>query len=119
MRRLPPRIALGQALVLLLAADDGFVGFNGPAGAAKRSRVGLGHGLADAMAHEPRRLVGHSKRATDLVGADALLAGGHEVGGPQPLIQRHLGAFEHDQILVNFVEVLGEPSVLVLSSVCE
>ena len=58
-------------LVLLLAADIGFVGFDDLALAAER-RWGSSdrHGFADAVRHEPRGFVGDAKGALQLLGAD-------------------------------------------------
>ena len=53
------------------------------------------HGFADAVRHEPSRLVGDAEHAVQLVGADALLARHEQVHCQQPLVQRNLAALEH------------------------
>ena len=55
----------------------------------------LAHGLADAVRHEPSRLVGHAEHPVKLVGAHALLGSAHQVSGEHPLAQRHLRPLEH------------------------
>jgi hypothetical protein len=47
------------------------------------------------MSQEPGRLVLHFQNAGQLVGADALLAGNHQVDGLQHFVQRHTGMLEH------------------------
>jgi len=47
------------------------------------------------MRHEPSGLVGHAKRAVELMAADALLAGAHEMRSEHPLVQRDFAALEH------------------------
>src|SRR3546814_472104 len=89
-------VALGNVLVLLLAADEGFIGFNDLAGTAQRAGVGAfrAHGLTDTMGHEPSRLVGDAEHTMDLVRAHALLGRREHMDGQQPLVQRHLGALK-------------------------
>lgn len=53
------------------------------------------HGLADTVGHEPGSLVRHTEHALDLLATDALLAGAHQVGGLEPLVERHLAVLEH------------------------
>jgi hypothetical protein len=57
-------------------ADIGLVGLHDAATGAKDA-LGLVHGKAQAMRHEPGGLVRHTERAVDLVAANALLAGRH------------------------------------------
>src|SRR5262249_20095978 len=72
-------------LVLLKAANIRFVGFNCLASTAKRSASlweKLPHAFANAMGHKPCRAIGtKTQHAPKLMGADALLAGHHEVCG--------------------------------------
>src|ERR1035441_7560092 len=56
----------------------GFVGLDRLAFATNRTKGAVFHGLANAVRHEPRRLVGHAKRAADLMRADAFLAGAQQ-----------------------------------------
>ncbi len=58
-------------------------------------RARIGHAFAQAMGHEPRRLVGDAKGALKLKGRDAFLAGAHQVGREKPLVQRDFGTLEH------------------------
>lgn len=76
-------------------ADIGFVGLDDLVRRAAEGAAGLVHGGADAMAHEPGRLVGDAEHAVDLMGADPLLGRGEKVGRQKPLEQRHLGALEY------------------------
>ena len=87
---------LAEGAVLGLAADIGFVGFdNAVRTAAKRIvTVSAVHGLADAVGHEPCRLVGDAERAVKLVGAETLLAARHEAEGEKPLVQGDFRSFE-------------------------
>ena len=54
------------------------------------------------MGHEPGRLVRHLERAVQLMAADALLAGGQQVGGLEPLMNWNLA------ILENGADLAGE-----------
>src|SRR3546814_17163646 len=54
---------LAAKAVALLAADKGFVGLDNLAGAAERTFAGGLHGLADAVAHEPRGFVAYADHA--------------------------------------------------------
>src|SRR5579872_7105474 len=47
------------------------------------------------MFHEPSGLVAHAEHAVNLMGADAFLAGRHQVNGRPPLRKRNLGALEN------------------------
>jgi hypothetical protein len=85
-------VALGAVLGLFLAAHIGFVGFHRLAFAADGIGAGFAKALADAMAEEPRRLVGHADHAADLKRAHALLARHHQMRGAQPFVQRHMRA---------------------------
>src|SRR5262249_8170557 len=77
-----------------LAADEGFVQFEDAAVTAERAATEIDHRLANAVRHEPRRLVRHVERAMELVAADPLLAGAHERGREQPFVERDLAALE-------------------------
>lgn len=84
--------------VLGLAADERLVRLDRLAGAAHRAVIRLGieaHRLADAHGEEPGALVGDAERPMQLMRADALLAGGHQVEAQHPLRQRDLAAL-HD-----------------------
>src|SRR5436305_8141758 len=73
-----PRLAvLGACRDLFLVAEVGLASLDGLALAAKAARiVGCAcHRLAQAMSHEPSRLVAEPQRAVELVGARALLSG--------------------------------------------
>lgn len=43
------------------------------------------------MGHEPSRFVGNAQHPVELVGRNAFLAGRHEVGSQQPLVQGDMG----------------------------
>ena len=78
-----------------LAADIGHVRLDGLAFATKRAscRRGL-HDLADAVRQEPSGLHAAIEHPLDLAGADALLAGAHQVDGLQPQMQREMAVLE-------------------------
>src|ERR1700730_4109966 len=86
--------ALILVLVPFLTADVGLVHLNRVAIAAKgaaRFWEQFAHALTDAMGHKPRRAVAaEAEHAPKLMGADALLAGGHEMSGEQPFVQRNV-----------------------------
>src|SRR3546814_2951098 len=86
---------LAAKAVALLAADKGFVGLDNLAGAAERTFAGGLHGLADAVATEPRGFVADADHAADLMGGNALLGRAQAMIEQEPLVQRHLGALEH------------------------
>jgi hypothetical protein len=50
---------LGVGAPALVTTNGGFVGFNDLAFAADGINAHVLHGLTDAMAHEPRGLIGH------------------------------------------------------------
>ena len=77
------------------ATDESLVHFDRAAIAAHGRRADGAHGLADAVEHEPRRLVGDAEHAVQQVGADALLAGTKQMSSQQPLVKRDLAALEH------------------------
>lgn len=82
-----------------LAANVGFVGFDDPVLTAERAAVvadtEISHCLSDAMAEEPSRFHAALEGALKLAGADALLAGAHQVDSLQPHTQWHMARF-HD-----------------------
>lgn len=85
--------ALAGVLVLFLAAYVGRIRLNRAAARAEQAG-GVLHGFADTVRHEPRRLIRHTEHALQLLGANALLAGRHELHGLKPYVQRDLGALE-------------------------
>src|SRR4029079_19012821 len=92
------RDARPNEVLMLGATVIGFVGFNdaAAAGATKNGYAPVAHGLANAMAHEPRGLVADIERAVQLMGRDALLAAAHQMEGLQPLVQGDFGTL-HDR----------------------
>ena len=81
------RLAFAAALIC-------FVNFDGFALAAERRHVALRHGKTEAVGDKPRRLEGAAKGAVKLVGANALLAAAHEMGGLKPQVQRQAALLE-------------------------
>ena len=71
----------------LLAADEGFIDFDDPTSAAEGGECAFSHRLANAVREEPCSLHAARKHPLDLVGADALLAGAHQMNGLQPKVQ--------------------------------
>src|SRR3954447_8800013 len=88
--------ALRRRLGFVLVAEVGLVRLDNLALAAKAARIvrGARHRLADAMRHEPSRLVAKAQHTVELVGAGPLLARGHQVRGQEPLVQRDVRALE-------------------------
>ena len=80
--------------VLADIAPVGFVNLNRRTVAAKLAGRLDVHRLADAVRHEPRRLVRDAQHALKLLGADPLLGRAHQVCGVHPLVKGHLGALK-------------------------
>lgn len=76
-----------------LAADEGFVSFDRTAADSQDPTGGV-HGFADAMGHEPSRLVLHAKRALQLVATASLFARADKVDRLHPLVQWDLAALK-------------------------
>ena len=92
----PLVLAVSLFLGFFVAADIRFVGFHDfglvPPSGPENLR-GLGHKtFIERMRwrYEPRRLVGHVDHAVQLVRGDAFLAGAHQEGCHQPLVQRNV-----------------------------
>lgn len=71
----------------------GLVSLNGDAIAADQPAAVL-HGLANPMPEEPRGFHAAIEHALDLAGADAFLAGTHQMDDLQPQVQRQMAGFE-------------------------
>jgi hypothetical protein len=71
----------------------GFVGLDGLTFAADRAAVVL-YSLPDAMAQEPGGFHAAAKHSLKLPGADAFLAGAHQVDDLEPQVQRQVAGFE-------------------------
>jgi len=72
----------------------GFVGFDGFPFAADQPAIVL-HGLTDAMPEEPCGFHAASEHPLNLAGADAFLAGAHQVDDLQPQVQRQMAGLEN------------------------
>ncbi len=70
--------------VLGLAADEGFVALDFAIHLAERTRL---HCFADAVQHEPRRLLRNVQSPSQFVTADAVLVVGNRPDSDEPLIQ--------------------------------
>src|SRR5690242_1691313 len=88
-------IAARTLALLAVVAPIGLVHFDRAAARAEQAGVFAGHGLTDAMRHEPCGLIGDAEHVVNLVRADRLLAGAHQMHGHQPFIERNLAALEH------------------------
>jgi len=53
------------------------------------------HSVAQAVHHEPGRLVGDARHTVHLVGADALLGGTEKESSHQPFVRRNVAALKH------------------------
>ena len=62
--------------------------------AAQLGRIGLGHGIADAVAEIPGGLVRDSDGSLDLVGRDAFLRLNHQIDCEEPLPKRKVAVVE-------------------------
>ena len=86
---------IGEACESWATCQVSFVGFDRLAFAANGAQRTILHGLADAMRHEPRGLVGHAQRAMDLVRADAFLGRAQqECVASHHLVERDLRCLE-------------------------
>lgn len=108
--------------VLRLTADVGFIGFDDARGsiAAKRAIGAIGfHGLANAVAHEPRGLVGDAQHTFDLLGAHALLGRAKQVIAEQPFVKGNLRALKDgadgDGILLAAIVALDQARAVLLA----
>ena len=104
--------------------DESFVYFNFAARAAHgNGMLGL-HGEADAVEHEPCRLLSDSQSATDFVAADSVLAVRYEPDSDEPFVERQSRVLEdssnlHAELLASmlilaFPEATGSEKANVL-----
>lgn len=81
--------------VLDLASDIGFIRFNCFALAAQSAgQFPFTHSLANAMRQEPCAFEGYTESAMQLVAANALLRGRHQIHRNQPIAQLDMATFE-------------------------
>jgi hypothetical protein len=85
---------LALVLVLFLAAKIRLVGFNDARQQAATIRA-IAARLADALKHEPRRLLRDAEFLADLHGRNALARRRYQVHGVQPFIQGDVRALEN------------------------
>lgn len=87
-------LALAAVFVLLKTANESFVNLDRlPFAAERASFFGeqFAHSFADTVGHEPRGAVAaKAEHPMKLQGTNALLAGGHQVRGQQPFVQRNV-----------------------------
>src|SRR5882672_5309541 len=83
---------VGAESPMLFAANPGLIHFDC---ATQFCRANLLHGLADAMAEIPSRLVAHCERALELIGRHTLLGFGHQIGSEKPFPERQMGIMEY------------------------
>lgn len=100
------------------AADEGFVHFNAlPVAADFQERTGL-HRKANAVEHEPSRLLGDAKSPRHFVRANPVLAVGDHPDRYQPLVQRKRRILKDspdlDAELPVVVDALALPLALIL-----
>ena len=82
-----PKVSVGLADESLIDLDNATV-------AAHGFGIGVFHGFADAMAHEPRGFEGDAQGPVKLIGANAFLARHHEEYGLQPDVQLDVAGLE-------------------------
>src|SRR5258708_37604434 len=75
-------------------SQESLVSLDGFAFAADLVAVVL-HGFADAMPQEPRGFHAAIKHPLNLTGADAFLAGAHQMDDLQPQMQRQVAGFKN------------------------
>src|SRR5882762_9218608 len=84
-----------QVHIPSLATDEGFVHFDASATLAAQLHHGaVLHCLADAVKHEPCRLLSDAQGAGNLAGANAVLRSGDNPDSGKPLIQTERGILE-------------------------
>lgn len=77
------------------AADEGFIAFDELTFAAERClRRNVDHCFAEAMRQKPCGLNGNAEDTGELMGAEALLAGRHQVNSLEPHVQLDVAGFE-------------------------
>ena len=77
----------------LVAADEALVDLDSP---GERLPLGIDHGATQLVEHRPRRLVPlQPELALQLQGRDPRRRRGHQVGGPEPQMQRRTGSVKH------------------------
>src|SRR6185437_2542532 len=92
----PTAPALMLVPVVCLAANIGFVDFNGAAFAAHRALAGVAvHGFANTHGKEPRALEGDAQGAMKLGRADALLAAANQMDRGQPVAHGDMAILEN------------------------
>src|SRR4051794_28842727 len=110
-----------------LAADERLVGLDcvpEAVTAAERAKAAIAHGLADAMAQEPRALERDAEQTVELVGADALFGRAKQMERLEPLVERNVAVLENradlDGELLTAGGALAEadPSARTFQSVC-
>ena len=72
----------------------GFVHFHDSATGTKDADAVIGHRFADTVRHEPSALERDAQGPVNLVAADALLTGRHQVNGLQPKMQSDVAVFK-------------------------
>ena len=76
------------------AANKVFIDFNDATARAKVEERVIAHCFTDAVRHEPSRFQGHTKSALQLVAAETLLAGTHQIDCLQPQVHGDVAAFK-------------------------
>ena len=76
------------------SADDGFVNLDHAAARAEIRVAIIAHGFADSVGHEPSDIRGHAQSAMQLLAADALLAGTHQMDRLQPKVHGNVAGLE-------------------------
>jgi hypothetical protein len=64
------------------AAGEGFIDFDDTSVATEWRDIASSHCLANTVSQKPRGLIGHLKRAVELVGRYTFLAASHQVNAP-------------------------------------
>lgn len=87
-------VAASAFRLLVFGADEGFIDFHNAAGAAEGWQCPVSHGFPDPMVEEPSSLHATTQHTLYLVGADAFLAGAHQMDDLQPEVQPKMRGFE-------------------------
>lgn len=79
---------------LVLATNECLVDLDNGVSAKRPVAIGIGHVLADFMAHTPRAFVRHAKLALDFLGRNAVAGHAEQEHDVEPLLQRCTSALE-------------------------
>ena len=77
------------------ATDESLVNLDDTTARTERGKVARAHRFTDAIGQKPRAPIGDLQNTVQLMRRNTLLAGNHQVGGLQHLVQRDAGVLKH------------------------